>query len=539
MARWATFRRDTAWQSKPHKALFLACAGLLSFYLSYVLFLANSPIFTGTLETAASVFWFAACAALFFAGLVWGCRKLAGISVPTANEKGGNSPGFMGISLALSLLLLGCSFLACYPGGVSYDVYNQWVQAQTGLYNGWHPVFHTLLMGLGMRLAGRYPWVVAMQIVCFGGALAYLMDTLRAWGVPKALLLIAQGLIVASPLVDSSLMYLWKDNAMTMGAVVLCAYSVNVYFTRGAWLDRPRNAVLTGLALAFTTLVRHNAMFYTVPLLLCLLLCYRARWKRLLLAAGVTALCLGLVTGVVYSALDIIQPENTLEESVGIPMTVLMDARLKNPEALDAETAAFLRELADDELFAAKYREGNYNSIKFEYPRERISRTPPDKLLRMVASAVAGDPRTAFAAVNNVTDLVWDVTGKGEGTESVRNSGDLAEYPFLNTRWNQLGKSLQKLIQIPLGWPPVTWVFRNIGVQQLALLLCALWALYRSGPRALPLCVPVLLYNLGTMLLLCGNDARFFQFSMVISIPTMFALCREPGGRNEEQTAWN
>ena len=66
------------------------------------------------------------------------------------------------------------------------------------------------------------------------------------------------------------------------------------------------------------------------------------------------------------------------------------------------------------------------------------------------------------------------------------------------------------------------------------LLLCGLWALYRNGIKALALCLPVLVYHMGTMFLLCGNDARFFQFSMVICLPAALALWRRPEGTGED-----
>lgn len=530
---WAeALGKNDGWESRPHRGLFWACGVCLALYLAYATFLAQSPVLTGTWETISSLLWFLACGAAIFIILMWACRRWRGAGKAANPVKDKFSFRFFLQSLGLSLLILVFGFLGCYPGGVSYDVYNQWTQAQTGLFNGWHPVFHTLLIGLGMRLTGgSYPLVLLLQILTFSLALSWLMEALRGWGVPKALLLAAQGLVVLTPVVGNSLMYLWKDDAMSIGAVLLCAGCVNGYFTRGAWFEKPRNAVITGLLLAYTTLVRHNAMFYTLPLMACLLLCYRAQWKKLLLTAGVMALGVGLVMGPLYGALDIIQPENTLEESVGIPMAILFDARLDQPDALDEETGAFLARLVTDEVFAAKYKRGNYNSIKFEYPREYISYTPRSKLLRMTLSTIANDPRVAFESFNAVTDLVWDVTGKNEGVERVRNSGDLQEVVPGQGRLNRLGAALQTLLEVSMSWLPLRYITQNIGVQMALLLLSALWALYRGGCRALTLCVPILLYNLGTMLLLCGNDARFFQFSMVISIPTMltFGLNPNPG----------
>lgn len=524
------FGRAVPWQSGAHKILFGLCNACLSLYLSYVLFLADSLLLMDGVKTAYCLLWWLAFAGMLYLGFCFAFRRMSRGLLWVTGIKKKLSLGFFCCCMGLGLLILGCSFAASYPGGISYDVYNQWMQAKTGMYNSWHPVFHTLLMGLGRLLLAEYPRVVMLQIVFFSGTMAYLMATLSAWQMPKAVLLVLQGLVMASSIVCHSLTYLWKDNAMTMGALLLCVYAVNIYFTKGEWLSQWRNALALGLVLAFTTLVRHNAMFFTSPLMVCLLLAYFAQWKRLLLAVGAFALSVLLVLGPVYGALDIVKPNNTYEECIGLPMTVLFDTRVQNPQALDSETASFLEDLASDETVAAEYRPGDYNTIKFAYPREKITSIPPAKLLSMVAATVRRNPQGAFETVNAVTDLVWDVTGKNEGIVAVKNAGYLEDYPAQNTRLNDLGRTLQDLLHVPLDIAPVRWLFENIGVQMALLLMAALWALYRNGPRALAFAVPILVYNLGTMLLLCGSDVRFFQFSMVVSLPSLLVLCqRQPG----------
>lgn len=517
------------WQGKLHRVLFWVCAACLALYLSFVLFLAESPIFSTLLDTLYALLWWVAyggvMAALLwrfatgFAGLGW-CRA----------ERERLRPGFFFLSLGLGFGVLGVGWLANYPGAVSYDVFNQWTQAQTLQLNSWHPVFHTLLMWLGIQILGSYPWMVLAQVLCFCAAFAYLLTTLRAWGAPGWLLLGVEGLTVASALVGNSMMYLWKDNAMTIGIVLLCSGCVNLYATKGAWLSRPRNALLLGLVLAFTTLVRHNAILFTLPLALCLALCCRSQWRKGLLMVGAWLGALALVMGPLYGALDIVAPNNTLEEAVGLPMTVMLDIRAKNPDALDPDTAAYLEALVPDGLFQEKYVPGQYNSVKFTFPRERVSTLPAERLLGMAWRAFQADPRNGFLALSSATDLVWDVTGKNEGHEAAKNSGDMQEYPAMDTRWNRLGRALQGLVRVPMELYPVRWLCQNIGVQMALLLLCGLWGLYRRGPLALCLCLPTVVYNLGTMLLLAGNDARFFQYTMVVSLPAALLLLAAPPG---------
>lgn len=365
-----------------------------------------------------------------------------------------------------------------------------------------------------------------MQIAAFSAAMAYLTATLNRRGVPAWLALGAHALVCASLPVRNTLMYLGKDSAMTAAVLVLAAQTVQMLHTRGAWLKRPRNAVCFGLTLAAATLLRHNAILWTLPLLICALLCFPWGRRGAALAAGVTVLTLVLVRGPLYGALDVVYPDNTTEESVGIPMTILWDVRAQAPEVLDDETSAFLASLAEGGKWEDIYQLHRYNSIKFTYDRELIAGRSVTDILSMAGRAALAEPRLAFETVNAVTGLVWDVTGQNRGYETVSNSGDLPLYG--RATLNRLGQAALAVIDAPLAWTPVRWLTENIGAQLLILLLVALWALRRRGVDVLALALPVLCYDLGTMLLLCGDDARFFQCSMAVCIPCMLAMLYLP-----------
>lgn len=517
--------KGSAWQSRAHRVWFRACAACLSVYIAYVTYLSQSGFLTSAPRTLAALCAFS----LLSAGLYWlltaACARLAARS-PARCER--SRAWVFWAALALCAVIFGCALAACWPGGVSYDASNQWRQAHCGEFNNWHPVFHTLLIWLATRVCDSYPFAVGAQIAAFSLAMSYLTATLHRRGVPAWLALGAHALVCASLPVRNTLMYLGKDSAMTAGVLVLTAQAVNMLHTRGAWLARPRNAAAFGLTLAAVTLVRHNAILWTLPLLLCALACFPAGRRGAALAAAAAALAVLLVRGPLYGALDVVYPDNTTEESVGVPMTILWDIRSQDPEALDAETAAFLSELAPGEAWRDTYRLHSYNSIKFTYDRELIARRSPGEILSMAARAALASPRVAFEAVNGVTGLVWDVTGQGRGYETVRNSGDLPEARYGRATLNGLGQAALAVIDAPLEWAPVRWLTENIGVQLLLMLLVALWALYRRGTDALLPVLPALVYDLGTMLLLCGDDARFFQCSMAVCIPCALALIYLP-----------
>ncbi len=516
-------KSETAWQSRAHRVWFGICTVCLSLYIAYVTYLSQSGFLTGGVQTAAALCAFAALSAALCRLLPRGCERLTGLS--PAPQPGSGRRVFWA-ALAISAVIFGCAFAACWPGGVSYDASNQWRQAHSGEFNNWHPVFHTLLIWLVTRVRDSYPFAVCMQIAAFSAAMAYLTATLNRRGAPAWLALGAHALVCASLPVRNTLMYLGKDSAMTAAVLVVAAQTVQMLHTRGAWLKRPRNAVCFGLTLAAATLLRHNAILWTLPLLICALLCFPWGRRGAALAAGVTVLTLVLVRGPLYGALDVVYPDNTTEESVGIPMTILWDVRAQAPEVLDDETSAFLASLAEGGKWEDIYQLHRYNSIKFTYDRELIASRSVTDILSMAGRAALAEPRLAFETVNAVTGLVWDVTGQNRGYETVSNSGDLPLYG--RATLNRLGQAALAVIDAPLAWTPVRWLTENIGAQLLILLLVALWALRRRGVDVLALALPVLCYDLGTMLLLCGDDLRFFQCSMAVCIPCMLAMLYLP-----------
>ncbi len=515
-------RKNLSGRSMAHRFWFRFCLVCLALYLAYVTYLSNSKVLVSTGETLCALALFALIAAGFYGLLLFVCQKMDEHPLRPAKAA---APGMVWlIGLGISAVVLGSAFLKAYPGGVSYDAANQWWQAHSGEYNNWHPVFHTLLIRLATLVIDRYPFVVFLQAAALGAALTYLTVTLNRHGVPLWAALLAHTLVLLTPLVRNTAMYLWKDNAMTIGALILCAQSIRMMATGGGWLKRWQNALCFGLMLAFTTLVRHNALLFTVPLGIIALCSFAGTRRMAALALAVAAAGIVLVRGPLYGAFDVVYPNNTAEESIGLPMIVLGNAMQEDPQSLDEETRAFLLSLADEASWQTVYRRCDYNAIKFTYPRELIVDRGALEILQMAARTAAREPRLAWEAFNDTTDLVWGVDGHNEGVVEIANSGTIPEESIGQPVLNAIGDKLCSLLDAPLHLPPLRWLLCNIGVEQLLLLLAVLIALCRKGPSALLLGFPLLIYNLATMLLLCGNDSRFFQFAMAVSLPSVAML---------------
>lgn len=513
------------WQSQAHRRWFRFCLVCLSAYIALSACLAHSGFLTNAWATAAALLSTLGVGVGCWYALGLACSRLDNAAPKARRACPRTERRVFWAALLIGLFIFGAAFAAHYPGGVNYDVSNQWRQAHSGEFNNWHPVAHTLMIWLAVHVADSYPFVLACQILAFSAALAWLTATLVRHGTPPGWALAAHVVVALTPVVRNTLMYVGKDAAMTAGVLVLTAQAVEMLATRGAWLKRLRHAAAFGVTLGFVTLMRHNAFLWTVPLCLLVLCCYRDARRGAAVGAGAFLALALLVRGPLYGALDIVYPDNFVEESVGLPMTVLGDIRQREPQALTPEADAFLASLADEEAWQDAYVLHQYNSIKFTYDRERIAGLPMTAVWRMALQSAANAPRVAFEAVVGVTDLVWGLDGQDEGVQNVGNTGDLPQAQAQNGRLNALGRAVCAFLDEALAWLPLAYLTRNIGVSLLLLLLVSLWALYRGGVRTLTLSLPVLLYDLGTMLLLCGQDARFFQCSMAACLPCALALC--------------
>ena len=516
--------QQTSWRSRAHQAWFRLCSVCLSVYIGYITYFAHSSAFTGTAQTVLALVCFALLSAGVYVLMNIACASLSRFGLKARAHREHIDLRVFLAAFAIALGVFGCAFAACYPGGVNYDVSNQWRQAHSGEFNNWHPLMHTLLIWLITQVKDSYPFVLLVQIMLFSLALAYLISTLHRHGVPAWLALAAEMLIALSPIVRNTLMYAGKDSAMTIGVLVLTAWSFEILFTNGAWLKKPLHAVGLGLLLALTTLLRHNAMLWTYVLIVSIFFCYRLCRKQAALAAALMAAVLIIVQGPLFGMLNVVYPDNFVDESMGVPMTILGDVKITEPEKLDDETNAFLATLATDEEWQSIYRLHNYNSIKFTFDREYVAHKPVGEILGMTVRTAMAAPRTAFEAVNGLTDLVWGITGQNESNVTVRNSGDIPEVSFKSARLNTLGGYAVSVFDRIMELAPLRWLTQNVGVQFLLLLLTTLWALRRHGVKVLTQTLPTLVYNLGTMMLLASNDARFFQFAMTISIPLMLAM---------------
>ena len=424
-------------------------------------------------------------------------------------------------------------YLYWYPGIHNLDTLGQWMQVTSNTFNDWHPAFHTLTIWFISRVCESYSFVVLVQNILFCFALSYLFSTLDRWGLSIKALAVIFGIIVLTPETQTIMQILLKDCMFTVAVIILTAMLIDMYFDDCSLklAQIVTFSVISGAA----TMLRHNAFFYTVPLVLFLTTKY---WKRQYVKYMIVIFVLTVVVirWPVYSFFRVTYPNNIVSESVGWPMTILGDIYVKNPSGLDDEAKNFLLTFSDDKAWKEKYRLGDFDSIKWETEsdQEFLSNNSVNKYLSMTLRAVINNPLIAFGAVRQLTSVVWNMNDEFNLFMYLDREFyiEIEEYKsLLSTQNTPVPDFIERYIRAPLFLPLVFFpqsIILNTGTRLLLLLLCYAITFTKNRVRSHFLVLPILLYCLLTSPLLASpGEQRIFHFILVVTFPICMVLFTE------------
>ena len=463
------------------------------------------------------------------------CGWLSGKYIAIRKEAKAKNWKFGLLLFESTFVILGLYYVAYYPGGLIIDTFNQWYQVDKGFLVDWHPAIHTLLfLWLPSLVCDSLAFVNFVQMLWIALATAYLGMVLESWGIRKIWSFLACILGIAVPSSAIVLSFCWKDTALTIFAIVLAGQTIQIVFSRGVWLKNWLNLLTFSGFGALAALMRHNAILLVGPLMMLAAVFY---WKELkyygLLAGVFTLVFMGLVKGPVYRILNVQPHSQVSAEMLGLPMTILANVLTNEPEKLDPEALEFLYKIGDQNLWEENYREGSWNSAKWmgeDISNDVMEDEGAENILRYTLHAVQNAPYYAYRAVVKLTEVVWKPLGNHVTWGYAVSVQEGNSYGYETLGFQPLQKLLDGVRNLSLNGSFVcTWCW-HIGFYILILLAVGVSRL-REGLTKILLWIPVMGYNFGTALLLCGPDFRFFSFNTVISFALVLAmLCRNKEG---------
>ncbi len=413
---------------------------------------------------------------------------------------------FAGITLAVMLLW----FAGYCPGSFQGDCLSQVRQAMTGKYSDWHPVWQTLLIyTIPLKITGG--WFGSMtffQMIWFSLAAGYMCTVMEAHAGRPATVL-AWAYIVLNPYTGQMMLYPWKDSAFAIAGLVSMTMTAQIIFGDDNWKTGWIRFVLFGIMLANTSLFRHNAILFTIPLIIALLFnMERRHWCKVVVSFIAFML---LIKVPVYNLLDVYREPQSVVQAVGLPMNIIANVAKETPELLDEETADFIYKIAPQETWESKYQLGNFGVIKYycDINEQIIEDTGTIPIHIMGLKCFAYSPGPAVRAFFATTDIVYgiDILDRGHiGTQIETN--DLGIHEQGNNAIANMLEIYYKIVRLH-GFN----YFRQTAFSLLLILVFALSVyhlnLWKDWKKIL-LILPVFSYAFGTMLLLTSPDSRFF-----------------------------
>ena len=430
----------------------------------------------------------------------------------------GEIPVFLLASLACLAILL-VWFVAFCPGSFEEDNIAQYGQAVTGKYDNWHPIWHTLVFyTLPLKITGRVSAIVIFQMICFALAVGYLCTTLYRYA-GTVFTIITFTYVMLNPTTGYILMYPFKDVAFAiMGVVGMCMAARMSLASEDDRIGSWYGCFLLGFVLANATLFRYNGILFTGMLMLALLFnVSRKRWA--MIAAGF-AITMILVHGPVYHLTDAQISDTEVVQTVGLPMSVIGNAVKETPDVIDPEITEFAYSYAPKEVWEERYARGNFNLMKYGGVHNPgvVEDAGAFKITAMAAKCFVQSPQASFDALFALTDFVYGLDLQDKADIDIIHAGIIDnDYDIVYSGYDRLACILERyarFIQLR-GWNFI----RKLGFGILAVIVIILsrlkWTDAESWKRIL-LCLPILVYDFGTMLLLSGHDARFFYISLLV-----------------------
>ena len=202
----------------------------------------------------------------------------------------------------------GIYLLSFWPGMMSPDSNNQWAQAVSGQFNDAHPVFHTLLLWVLMRIWYSPASVVIFQIITLSLTTAWGISIIEEQGLPRWATWSIALLFSLAPMNGNMVVILWKDIPYSTSLFLFSLLILKVALTKGAWLNGKLSWVWLGLVSICVAGFRHNGLPIPIIMLPVLIIAYRKYWKPLLKCIAFFLIIFSLYR---YPVMDLLHAERS------------------------------------------------------------------------------------------------------------------------------------------------------------------------------------------------------------------------------------
>jgi hypothetical protein len=321
-------------------------------------------------------------------------------------------------------LLVTCLFtlLVFWPGIMTTDSNSQWMQALSGNYTDWHPIFHTLLIALLMRIWYSPAIVVLAQIAALAVTFMLGIRVLEKYGVSKKVLWVLSLVFAIWPPTPLMAVTLWKDIFYAIALFSFFILILEIALTKGEWLAKRGAWVGLGVIAFFTAVFRQNGVAVSVITLALLLVFYINNRKMIALAF---LLFLGLWLLIKLPVTNYLEKESASSENqLNIILLPHLAAHIDQKTALKADEEQYLSSLMP--LDQWEYRCCYIGNVSYAENFDRQSFLQNfDSNLSLAINLFLRDPMVDIRHQICAGEMVWKFIGNSCSQKSANGFGSI------------------------------------------------------------------------------------------------------------------
>lgn len=432
--------------------------------------------------------------------------------------------------LAVSLFM----FIAFFPAAMTPDSLSQWEQAKTQEFTDWHPVMFTWTIMLLTQIWDSPGILALFQITLLSLTMGYMGYLMKRFSVHRAII---WTVLIGAAIMPTSAIFsiiIWKDVTYSVALLFFSLMIVLLVKTNGGEAKKGSFLILFLLSSFVLVFFRHNGFPVFVITMIATIAMYRHTWKQLVPAALAIIIIHQIITGPVYTKLEVVGSDP--QEALSIPTQQIANIVVSGGDMTEAQRA-YINRLMPLELWEEKYNPYAVDPIKFswgDYDRWVIYNDWPG-YFKIWGQLVLQNPGLATEAFLKESSLVWQINQPEDGymNRYVTNLYHGNEFGLVNkviephitqaaAVYLKVDSAIEEFI-----WRPAVYTFLTV--------LLFYVAYVRNNWRVWLMLLPIALNTAAVMAAIPAQDFRYLYgnalFFYVAIFISLTAFTSKGGGR--------
>lgn len=430
------------------------------------------------------------------------------------------------IIFAISLTLLTIALLALWPGLYTSDSYDQYNQAQTGVVNTAHPVFHTFTIWLVNLVHHSRAMLPLFQIFIFSLMWTVICGYIRRLFGNRKKVFYAQvafiGIICLLPVIYTYSISAWKDVLYSYGLLSLAFLLFVGSYKKFNYSIL--EIVCTSIFLALTVAYRHNGIVPALVILAALLIGmfkYKASIRKIITLVALSVVFYALTIFVPRMFLEVHTSESNPKTGVSI---FYMAGFINSGVKIDDQEQRVLYKIMPKQYWFSDYYQYSYVPIGFsEHINHEAANDYTEQVFDMALKYSLRHPVISAKQFFKVNNMAWNVYWPLEGAykttpainamplskNSLEDGERTSKLEFLNNEMRlNIDYTLDSTIAQTLFYRPALYMYFSVAI--------AAFMAFKTRRRHYWLLVVPMLSNLPAILVFgLTQDMRYLYINVL------------------------